>query len=73
MKATFEFDGESLRIHLVVEDSTERAVAQLMERFSAATVRIDYGESSMYHYSDRSYPKAVDITLRVPPEKEPEF
>lgn len=60
MQVTFSFDGTHLRLRLSVEGKQERALADLMDKFSVASVRVDYGQYS------GSTPQGVDILLREP-------
>ena len=60
MEASFTFDGKYLRLRLSVEGTQERALAELMDKFSVASVSVDYGQ---YHTGS---PRGVDIVLREP-------
>jgi hypothetical protein len=63
MKATFTFDGTVLRLRLEVEDPMERALARLMESYSAADVSVQY-ESYAGRGSEAI--QAISIHLRKP-------
>jgi hypothetical protein len=68
MKAEFEFDGDSLRIFLKVEDRCEVALARVIEKYNRATVSLSYSESGMYSYRHNEDPKGVSIILREAPK-----
>lgn len=60
MNVTFNFDGTRLRLRLSVEGSQEQVMADLMDKFCIASVRVDYGQWS------NGKPQGVDIVLREP-------
>lgn len=67
MKSSFTFDGTTLRILLAVEDSTERAVAALLEKLTDASVSVYYEEYG-YHRTDNI--KGISIHMSEPVTKE---
>lgn len=68
MKASFEFDGDQLRLYIKVEDDCERSLAKVMAKYNCATVHLDYGEDRYYSAYRDQEPKGVVVYLKEPPK-----
>lgn len=65
MKSSFTYDGSRIVLRLELEDTTERALAALMEKHTTVNVRIERAQYSGYGSESID---AVNFTLRKPEE-----
>lgn len=68
MKAEFDFDGDSLRIYIKVEDECEIALAKVLEKYNRSHVCLDYGSDGFYSSYRREEPKGIRITMKESPK-----
>ena len=70
MRVEMNFNGSRLDLRLVVEDDTERAIAELMERLTAATVHVEADRDRYgYQYERDRKITAISISMQEPPPK----